>query len=393
MIPRLSGVALAWLGVIAALDSGPLHAQVAVQRLSEPDASYPEAFSLVQGLLELPDGRVMIADPLGQALVIADLEVGGADTLGSVGQGPEEYRQPDGVFALPGDSVLLVDLGNARLTVIAPDGSFGATMPIAQEGPGPGPGLLIVLPRAVDSRGRVYFQPVGGGRGPQLPDSAAVVRWDRGSGAMDTVAMVKLPEMKQSRSGGPGSQAVMIMPVPLSPQDAWAVSWDGRVAVARADPYHVEWIHVDGKVVRSGPIAFEPVRIRRADKLEWAEALGGGIRIGIMVENGQRRMSLSRGGGGREEPDIDSFDWPDNKPAFADNGVRVTPEGDMWVQRHVAAGEPIEFDVFGASAELKGKVIVPASREIVGFGRGTVYAVRTDDLGLRWLERYRRAGS
>ena len=393
MIRRLSVVALAWLGVIGAVDSGPLHAQVAVQRLTEPDASYPEALSLVQGLLELPDGRVMIADPLGQALVIADLASGVADTLGSVGQGPSEYRQPDGVFALPGDSVLLVDLGNARLTVVAPDGRFGATMPIAQEGPGPGPGLLIVLPRAVDSRGRVYFQPVGGGRGLQLPDSAAVVRWDRSSGAMDTVAMVKLPEMKQSRSGGPGNQAVTIMPVPLSPQDAWAVSWDGRVAVARADPYHVEWIRVDGKVVRSGPIAFEPVRIRRADKLEWAEALGGGIRIGIMVENGQRRMALSRGGGRGEEPDIDSLDWPDNKPAFADNGVRVTPEGDMWVQRHVPAGEPIDFDVFGANAELKGKVVLPAGRDIVGFGRGTVYVVRTDDLGLQWLERYRRPAS
>ncbi|UCC49648.1 MAG: hypothetical protein JSV41_05665 [Gemmatimonadota bacterium] len=393
MIRRLSTVVVAALGLVATTDSGPLHAQVAVQRLSEPDASFPEAFSLVQGLVELPDGRVMIADPLGQALVIADLDRGVVDTLGSVGQGPEEYRQPDGVFALPGDSTLLVDLGNTRLTVIAPDGSFGATMPIAQDAPGPGPGLLIVLPQGVDSRGRIYFQPFGGARGPQLPDSAAVMRLDRGSGAMDTVAMVKLPEMKQSRSGGLGQQAVTIMPVPLSPLDEWAVSWDGRVAVARADPYHVEWIHTDGTVVRSGPIDFEPVRIRRADKLEWIENLGSGVRIGIMVENGRRRVSMGRGGSPSEEPDIDSFDWPETKPAFANDGVWVTPQGDMWVQRHVSAGEAMEFDVFGANAALKGKVVMPAGREVVGFGRGTVYAVRTDELGLQWLERYRRSGS
>ena len=372
--------------------SANLQAQVREQQLEQPNATFPEAFSLIQSVRELADGRVMVADPLGQALVVADLGTGRADTLGGVGQGPAEYRQPDGLFALPGDSTLLVDLGNARLTVVGPDGGFAETMPITQGEPGPGGNLLIILPRGIDAEGRIYFQPFGA-RGPQLPDSAEIVRWDRASGAMDTVVKVGLPKMKSATSGGAGNRSVMIRPIPLSPEDAWAVAPDGRIATARAIDYHVEWAHPTGKVVKGPAIEYKPVKIRQADKEEWAEGLSNGLRVGMMIDNGERRISLGRGGGGGDGPDLDSFEWPDAKPAFASNGVRVTPEGDMWVQRHVTAGTPVQFDVFDGAGNLKGRVLLPAGREIVGFGSGVVYAVRTDDLGLQWLERYTRSST
>jgi hypothetical protein len=334
----------------------------------------------------------MIADPLGQALVIADMKAGTADTVGAVGRGPEEYNQPDRLFPLPGGSVLLVDLGNARLTVLGPDGSFGETMPITQGEPGTG-SLQLLLPRGTDSEGRLYFRPMGG-RMRQLPDSASIARYDRASGAIDTVAQVKLPEMKRTTQGGANNQAVMITPIPLSPEDAWAVAWDGRVAVARSLDYHLEWIQPDGSVVRGAPVEYEPVRIKNADKEEWAENLSGGINVNIMASSGgERRISMSRGGGGADQgPDLDSLPWPDHKPAFVSNGVWVTPEGDVWVQRYVSAGEPVWFDVFGADAALKGKVTLPAGRNVVGIGESAVYVVRTDELGLQWLEMYRRTG-
>lgn len=378
------------LGLAVALwvPSCDLGAQESVRHLSRPDVTYVEAFAFLQRVRELADGRVVIADPLGQVVVIADLEAGKADTLGGVGQGPEEYRQPDAVYPLPGDSTLLVDLGNARLTVLGPDGAFGETMPMTRGSPGPGGGLLIVMPRGVDSEGRIYFQPVGGGMARGFPDSAAVVRFDRRTGAMDTLTQVKLPEMRRATSGGPGNQNVRITPIPLSPQDAWSVSPDGRIAVARASDYHVEWIGADGKFVRGKPVSYEPVSIRRADKEEWAEGVGNGVRIGIAISDGDRRVTLGRGGGSGG-PDIDNLEWPEAKPAFVGNGVWVTPEGDMWVRRHVAAGEPVRFDVFGPEANVQGAITLPAGRQVVGFGRGAVYVTRTDDLGLQWLERYR----
>lgn len=387
---------LAGLGLAAALAAvaAPTAAQVPEHKLGKPDAAFPESFSLIQGLRELPDGRVMIADPLGQALVVVDLRSGRVDTLGKVGQGPREYRQPDGLFALPGDSTLLVDLGNARLTVLAPDGSFGATTPLTQgeSGPGPGGGLMIVLPRAVDGKGRIYFQGMMGGRpGQALPDSAPVMRWDRSTGKIDTVATIKLQELKRSTSGAPGNQNVVVRPVPLSPQDAWTAGWDGRLALVRSAGYYVEWVNIDGRVVRGNPVSYRPVPVRTADKEEWVAGLGNGVQVMVSIDNGQRSMSMRRGGGaGRDAPELDSFEWPEVKPAFAATGAVVSPDGALWVERYGPAGAPRTFDVFASNGGLTARVILPPGRRLVGFGKGVMYLAWNDEFDLQYLERHRR---
>ncbi len=46
--------------------------------------------------------------------------------------------------------------------------------------------------------------------------------------------------------------------------------------------------------------------------------------------------------------------------------------------------------MFGREADLKYRVTLPPGRELVGFGRTALYAVRTDAYGLQWLERYHR---
>ena len=139
----------------------------AVVRLGEPEAVFPEPFAVVSTVREFEDGRVLVADPLGQIVVRLDLDAGTADTIGAVGEGPDEYRQPDAVWPLPGGRTLLVDLGNGRLTELTPELRFGETRPFAMGNPGGG-GMLMVLPQAVDDRGRVYFPDVGGWAGERI---------------------------------------------------------------------------------------------------------------------------------------------------------------------------------------------------------------------------------
>jgi hypothetical protein len=160
--------------------------------------------------------------------------------------------------------------------------------------------------------------------------------------------------------------------------------------VARSGDYHLDWIGPDGSVVSGSPVAYRPVPVRQADKEAWVTRSGGGLRIGMTVENGRTSVRFSRGGGGAASPDVDDFEWPERKPPFAATGVWVTPEGDAWVERSVSAREPARFDVFGPDAELKGWVTLPEGRTLVGLGRGVVYLVRTDEFDLQWLERYRR---
>lgn len=380
-----------WTAGASLFPAGPLTGQAVEERsLGEPEVAFPEPFGSIAGLRELPDGRVLVADGLGQALVVADIAHGTADTIGSVGQGPDEYRQPDGLFPLPGDSTLLADLGNGRLTVLGPNLGFGPTEPIAREEQGRS---VFVLPRGTDRQGRVYFQRMGGlgGAGRALRDSAAIMRWDRARDRLEEVGRVKLQDRTRSTSGGPNDRSVMIRALPYSPEDAWGVGSDGRVALARTADYHLEWIAPDGRLSRGPAVEYRPVPVRDADKQEWLDALSGGLRVMVTVENGMRQTSFSRGGGGpgRQDPDPDDYEWPRTKPPFAGTGVAVAPDGVAWVRRHVSAGEPVVYDVFDHTGQLIGHVRLPTARRLVAFGADGVYLLRRDELDFEWLERYR----
>ncbi len=371
----------------------PLTAQVQEHRLSTPVAAYSESFATVAGLLELPDGRALVADGLGQVLVALDMEAGTADTIGRTGGGPEEYRQPDGIFPLPGDSILLVDLGNGRLTALGPDFGFGQTWPIAQGGMGPrGGSMTMRLPRAVDDQGRIYLQgrmPMGPGR--PMPDSAYILRWDRATDVVDTLGMVKEQDRTMTTSGGPNNQNVSISPVPMSPQDAWTAAPDGRVAVVRSSGYYVEWVNADGRVVTGPPNEFRSSRVRRADKVAYIERMQrNSLGVEVMNVNGNITTAFRRGtrGGEQDEPNIDGMDWPDALPAFQASGVYVARNGEMWVERYLPAEEAPAYDVFDGTGTLVRRVILPEMRSVVGFGEDVVYLARSDEFDLQWLEKY-----
>src|SRR3972149_4768324 len=135
---RVPGGSVLALAVLAA--AAP--AATAQTPLGRPNAKFPEDFGSVQTVRELRDGRLLVADPLGKELYLVDLAAGTRTVVGSQGQGPTEYLQPDAVWALPGDSTLLVDLGNGRVVALGPDLAFGPTLPIALSEPGPGRTLV-----------------------------------------------------------------------------------------------------------------------------------------------------------------------------------------------------------------------------------------------------------
>jgi len=179
------------------------------------------------------------------------------------------------------------------------------------------------------------------------------------------------------------------MPVPLSPEDGWAVGPDGSVAVVRAADYHIDWIHPGGRVVSGPPVPYEPVRIRQADKEQWAEEMAAtGVMMMVTNDNGQLNASMRRGGG--RAPGVDRFEWPEVKPPFVSESVRVDPLGYVWVQRQVSAGDATLLDVFDGDGRHVAEVTAPPRSSVRGFGEGTLYLTRWDDLGFQWLSRYER---
>ena len=354
-------------------------------RLGEPEAAFGQALSVVQTVREMPDGRVLVADPLGQVLLLVDLDGGTADTLGTVGEGPDEYQQPDAVWPLPDGKTLLVDLGNTRLTELSPELEFGETRPYVLGNPLQG-NMVMAIPQAVDGEGRVYVRSMGGMASLQS-DSASVLRLDLQAEAMDSVARVKIPGT--TRTGTANNES--ISQIPLSPADAWGVAEDGRIVIARVADYHVEWIELDGSTTMGPPVEYERMSIGTAEKEAWRDSRsesGGGMSISAFADGGGNiQFSVSRGGQSEDE-DLDSYAWPDELPPFYGSRIPVDPRGRAWVRTHGPAGAPPVYHVFGASGEREMIVELLPGRRVVGFGDGKAYLVRMDEYGLQYLERH-----
>jgi len=365
---------------------GPASGQI---RLDNPERRFPDDFGSIQTIRELPDGDLLVADPLGKALYRVDMDAGTRTVVGREGQGPSEYLQPDAVWALPGDSTLLVDLGNGRLVTLGPDLSFGPTQPIALGEPQMGQPLVLAIPQAVDAAGNLYTR-VMGGMGGEYPDSADVVRIDRGARTSTPITRIKIGEVTQTTSGGADNRNVSISPIPLSPEDAWGVAPDGSVVVARSGDYHLEWIGPDGSVTRGPTVPFDPIRIRQAEKEEYLAdqaRSGGGIRVGVTVENGQMSMQFARGGAGDDRA-VDQYTWPETEPPFYGARIPVDFENRAWVRRHVDAGDDSTYDLFDSAGGRIGTVLFPHGNRVVGFGADALYVVAFDEFDLNYLEEY-----
>lgn len=359
--------------------------------LGTPNATFAEDFGTVQTVRELADGTLVVADPLGGALFHVDMDAGTRTQIGSEGQGPGEYLQPDAVWPLPGDSTMVVDLGNARLMTLGPTLEFGATSPLS--GGDPRTGMVLALPQAVDRSGFVYAQSMSGGMsGGPPPDSGAVLRVERGSLAVDSLAKYKLQETRRTESGSAGNRNVSISSVPLSPEDAWGVAPDGSVVVARSLDYHVEWFGPDGSITAGAPVDYDVVSIGTAEKEEYVRAQGqggGGIGISVsMTDGGAMTTSFARGGGGGNTREIDQYDWPETKPPFYDQRIVVDPRGRAWVRRHVEAGEDATYDLFDRAGEHVVTYTLDNNKRVIGFGSSSIYVVAFDEFDLNYLERY-----
>lgn len=372
--------------------------------LGAPDATYEEPFSLVGAgnVRELSDGRVIVADPRDKLLQVIDLEKGSSVAIGREGSGPAEFGMPMRLFDAPGDTTLLYDPVNSRYLVIA------GTMPVStfrmDAGGTAGPRGMrmgLTVASATDAKGRLYFQASGITAGPdgrpQPADSAAIVRYDRGTQRSDTLAWVKLPANNVQTSGNARNTRVMIGAAnPLTPRDAWTVFPDGRVAIVRAADYHVDWVSPAGKTVSSPAIKYAPVRMTRAD-IDEEEALRdrarqSSVRMSMANVNGQVSRSASIGPEPNAAPLEPLDNWPDVKPAFRPGSgtVWARPNGELWVQRTEKAGtKGTLYDVIDAKGAVTHSVRVPEGWRVVGMGDGTVYTTKLDEDDLAYLQRHR----
>jgi hypothetical protein len=167
------------------------------------------------------------------------------------------------------------------------------------------------------------------------------------------------------------------------PRDDWSVLPDGRVGLARATEYQVEWLGAGAPV--AGPmVAYDPVKVGDDEKNAWADQMAS-RGLMVEVENGRRRTRRP------PRPDITRMTWPDVMPAFTGSrAVLAAPDGQLWIRRaQPAKSAGAVYDVFDVSGRRVTQVTLEGNRVVIGFGPGSVFVTRTDEDDLQWIERYR----
>ncbi|MEO8480004.1 MAG: hypothetical protein ABI542_10285 [Gemmatimonadota bacterium] len=374
IVPLLLGLTVA--------SSPSLAAQQAPRTLTlaDPTGRIAQPFGMVNGVRELSDGSLLIADPTDAVLRRVDPAMHVVTILGRQGSGPGEYVQPDHTWPLPNDSTLLVDLGNNRLVRLGQAGGFGAVQPILAEGAGGRPSILNI--GGTDREGALFSA------GAPEGDSITITRIPPGGGRATVVAKLRGPEVNTTSSGGPGNRNERSAPVPLSPQDGWAVTVSGLVYLVRASDYHVDVITPMGDVHHGDRVVYAPIRITDAEREAYLEERRrqGGVSATVQNTNGEMTFALKRG-----PVPADAFanvTWPEVKPAFSSGDIWVDSIDRLWVRRHTAAGSAFTYDIFLPNGNRTATIQLGASRRIVGMGEHTVYLARNDDDDLLYLERY-----
>ncbi len=380
-VAALAGLIL----VLPAVHGGDVAGQQPPPRhqLEKPDATFPEPFSLIRGLRELSNGRVLVTDWIEERLVALDFERGTFRDIGRVGGGPREFRLPAGLVALPGDSTLLVDVGNGRFAIVGPDLVIHRTLSARPEEIRFG-----LTPRYADANGLLYFTTSPWGRGPAAgpSDSVDVARWDPEQHTVESLATVKGITRRRDQSP---SMTPRFPNVPFAPQDAWAVTPDGDVFVVRSGDYHIDRVGRDGKLVVGPPIEHAVLPVTHEDKFAYVLWNTLSSPIGGRGE-GMTHQPAEWSEPAYIEEMIANNEFAEVKPPFVPGGARTTPEGELWVERSMPFGEPTTYDVFDDRATNVKQVALPEGRRLLGFGRGVLYAVVEDEDGLQTIERYRR---
>jgi hypothetical protein len=333
----------------------------------------PEPFSVVQAVRELRDGRVIVADARDRLVWIGDFGNGTVTQFSRQGAGPGEYGSASGLFAGPGDSTMLLDMGNRRLVVIDGAGRPAGQRPLSTSATLGNRQLFVRAPEFADARGVLYALAMTApqrGAPSSARDSLFVARLT--PSGVDSIAPMIMPPLRPGTPTNVGRN-------PLAPVDGWAVSPDGRIALVRGADYHVDWF-AGGERVSGRPVPITRLPVRDADRAAATDAANRRM-ASVTVDGTTITTNL---------PTVQFDDWPAVLPAFRSRSPIVSADGRLWVERFRAAGDSVPvLDVFDAMGNAVARLTLPRRTRLIGFGEQTLYLVRIDDDDLEHLERYR----
>lgn len=341
-----------------------------------------DGFSGIRAIRELSDGRVLVSLSSDPHLVVADYQTGSFEQVGSVGSGPGEYRGVTAVFALSGDSTLVLDAQQARWVILS------GTKPVATLRSRTR-GMWAEMVDGADTLGRVLelaAQRYPAGSHPaeryrQNAESLAVVVHRRSgprtgdalSVRSDTLAVIRgaFREVRRLTRGSYGGAGIRYTLYTILDGAEQAVMFgDGWVAVVHANPYHVVWHAPDGRRTIGPLLPFERVPVDETQKLA------------AVARDWPKSPTLFKP---EEYPP-----WPRVLPPFEGSRAAIAmSDGRLAIRRTPdPRSKAIYYDLVDRSGRLSARLQISENEQLFGITGRWAYVARRDQDDLLWLERY-----
>lgn len=341
-----------------------------------------------QALAVSGGGVLYVLDP--QVPVVRSYDSAGTylGDIGRAGEGPGEYRAPDGLAILPGGRLLVRDPRNMRINVYAPDGASAGSWPHPNRGD-----LHAYRRFYVDTTGTSWVTALRG-MAPPWEWEFILIGISPDGGVTDTVAAPTFAFTPAQLKATGEHGGMSVRRVPFTPEAVWDFSPLGYMVGGVTGTYAITLFRTAQPVLRVERDR-EPVPVRSEEGSERRERITRDL---------QRQYGAWRWNG----PDV-----PATKPPWRD--LFVDDDGRIWVipsmpgrevisaadarSMEARTGEPVlrfaeppAFDVFADDGRFLGAVAPPAGlrTEPHPLVRGDrMWAVVEDAVGAPVVIRYR----
>ena len=337
-----------------------------------PDAVLAEEFTAVSSIRELENGRVLLTDRREQRALVVDFRTGQVSPFARRGHGPGEYGSPPQIFQLAGDSSLLVARTQRRWLLLH-GGMVVSTLP-------PDAPAIVQTQASIigtDSLGRVLTtkapQARPGVTVVSTRDSLELVLVDRNSGTSDTVARLRRMASRSSLTldaQGREKESSFDRPGVMSTEETAAIFPDGAVAIARLDPFRIDWRFANGSWIRGDSLPVRPVALDARQKQWYMRAIAGDAA---------------------PQPPETLSGWPATIPPFLStiSPLTAASDGRLLVRRSRDADHNgTRYLIVNRRGQLDGEISLAPNISIVGVGRRSLYTTATDSDGIQRLQRH-----
>lgn len=208
---------------------------------------------------------------------------------------------------------------------------------------------------------------------PGIADSTSIVRVNRETGSAHPVSSVRVVNAQTRTVAQNGGSMTYRVFKPFATGEAFRLFQDGWIAIARLDPYRVDWHGPDGQAIPGKPLSYSRHGLTEVDQDTYRE------------DHKQRPG---------QPPMFDFAAFPKELPPFeywasGDPALLDAPNGNLLVRRTVAGSLPgNEYDIVDRQGVLVGRLQVSKRQRVVGVGARGIYVVSADADDIERLSRH-----